>query len=258
MELVRMEREGMVAKVLIDRPKCLNALSDQVYCELIAQLEEIEKDDSIRVVILTGAGEKAFAAGADIAEMVNETPMHARYLSTLCHRSAELLETMRQVTIAAVNGFAFGGGCELTLACDIRIAAENAKFGLPEVGLGIIPAGGGTQRLSRIIGVGRAKELIFTGDFIDAQEAYRIGLANRVVPKGELMATCMEMAGKITAKAGFAVSMAKACVNASLDLDMENGVKKEEDVFSMLFANHDRKEGMEAFLARRKPEFTDF
>ena len=165
---------------------------------------------------------------------------------------------MRQVTIAAVNGYAFGGGCELTLACDIRIAAENARFALPEVTLGIIPAGGGTQRLGRLIGVVRAKELIFTGDQIDAQEAYRLGLANHVVPVDALHDTCQALAEKIASRAGYAVSMAKACVNASMDMDVANGSRKEEDVFGMLFATHDRTEGMEAFLARRKPEFTDF
>ncbi len=258
MEVVRMERRGVAAWLTIDRPKCLNALNDQVYEELIAHLEQIEHDDGIRAVILTGAGDRAFAAGADISQMVYQDAIAARHLSWLCHRAAELLEGMRQITIAAVNGYAFGGGCELTLACDIRIAAENARFALPEVTLGIIPAGGGTQRLGRLIGVGRAKELIFTGDQIDAQEAYRLGLANHVVPVDALHDTCQALAEKIASRAGYAVSMAKACVNASMDLDVANGSRKEEDVFGMLFATHDRTEGMEAFLARRKPEFTDF
>lgn len=258
MEVVRMERRGVAAWLTIDRPECLNALNEQVHEELLTHLERIRDDDSIRAVILTGGGDRAFAAGADIKMMVRQDAIEARHLARLGHHTAEVLETMRQVTIAAVNGYALGGGCELTLACDIRIAAENARFALPEVTLGIIPAGGGTQRLPRLIGVGRAKELIFTGDQIDAQEAYRLGLVNRVVPKEELRDTCQALAEKIASRAGYAVSMAKACVNASMDLDVANGTQKEADVFGMLFATHDRTEGMEAFLARRKPEFTDF
>ncbi|MDD7290046.1 MAG: enoyl-CoA hydratase-related protein, partial [Clostridiales bacterium] len=151
MEFVKLSIQENVAVVTIDRPKSLNALNNQVYEEIIAHLEAVEANDQIKAVILTGAGSKAFAAGADIAQMVHQNAMEGRHLASLCHRSADLLETMRQVTIAAVNGYALGGGCELTLACDIRVAAENARFALPEVGLGIIPGGGGTQRLSRIV-----------------------------------------------------------------------------------------------------------
>lgn len=258
MEVVKLRIEGEAAILTIDRPKSLNALNNQVYEELIAHLEKVEANDQIKAVILTGSGEKAFAAGADIAQMVHQNGLEARHLSWLCHRAADLLENMRQVTIAAVNGYALGGGCELTLACDIRIAAENAKFGLPEVSLGIIPAGGGTQRLSRLIGVGRAKELIFTCDQIDAQEAYRMGLANHVVPQGELMDYCLAMAKKIASKASFAVSVAKDGVNASMNVDMVSGCKREEDMLALLFGTKDKQEGMEAFLARRKPNFTEF
>ena len=165
---------------------------------------------------------------------------------------------MRQVTIAAVNGFALGGGCELALACDIRIAAENARFGLPEVGLGILPGGGGTQRLARIVGVGRAKEMIFTCDPIDAQEAYRIGLANHVVPREKLMEECFAMAERIASKASFAVSMAKSAVNLSMGVDMTSGCTREMDLLGLLFATEDKTEGMTAFLERRKPEFKEF
>ena len=189
-EVVTLSLEAPLAVVTLNRPKSLNALNSEVYRQLIAILRRVEAMDEIRVIILTGAGEKAFAAGADIAQMVHEDSMAARRLSGLCHEAAGLLENMRQVTIAAVNGYALGGGCELTLACDIRIASDSARFALPEVTLGIIPGGGGTQRLARIIGTGRAKEMIFTGDQIDAQEAWRMGLANHVVPKEDLMATC--------------------------------------------------------------------
>lgn len=258
MDFVRLERQAPVALVTLDRPDCLNALNNQVYREIIAILEEVEKDDSIKVVILTGSGDKAFAAGADIGQMVRQTAIQGRELGKLCHRAANLLENMRQVTIAAVNGYALGGGCELTLACDIRVAAENARFALPEVSLGIIPGGGGTQRLSRIIGVGRAKEMIFTCDQIDAREAYRMGLANHVVPQVELMDYCMKMARKIASKASYAVSLAKSSVNTSLSADLFNGGNREIDLLGLAFATPDKQEGMEAFLARRKPEFRDF
>lgn len=258
MEVVSLHTEGALAVLTIQRPESLNALNSQVYEELIAHLEAIRDNDQLRVVILTGAGEKAFAAGADIVQMVQEGGIAGRRLSRLCHRSADLLENMRQVTIAAVNGYALGGGCELTLACDLRIAAENARFGLPEVTLGIIPAGGGTQRLSRIIGVGRAKELIFTGDQVDAQEAYRLGLANHVVPQKDLMPYCKALADKLIARAGFALSLAKECVNTSLNADLPTGCAREEDILGLLFTTEDKKAGMEAFLARQKPHFSEF
>ncbi|MCF0123756.1 MAG: enoyl-CoA hydratase/isomerase family protein [Ruminiclostridium sp.] len=258
MELVKLQIEEEIAIVTIDRVKSMNALNNQVYEEIIAHLEAIRANDAVKVVILTGAGEKAFAAGADIVQMVGQNAMEGRHLAWLCHRAAELLETMRQVTIAAVNGYALGGGCELTLACDIRVAAENARFALPEVGLGIIPGGGGTQRLSRIIGIGRAKELIFTCDQIDAQEAYRMGLANHVVPQAELMDYCRAMGKKIASKASYAVSVAKASINNSENVDLPSGCAREQDLLGLLFATHDKGEGMKAFLERRKPEFTDF
>lgn len=258
MEFVKLQLEEPLAIVTIDRPQSMNALNSQVYQEIIATLGKVKDMDQVKVVILTGAGDKAFAAGADIAQMVNEDAIFGRYLSGLCHDSADLLENMRQVTIAAVNGFALGGGCELTLACDIRIAAENARFGLPEVTLGIIPGGGGTQRLSRLIGAGRAKELIFTGDQVDAQEAYRLGLANHVVPQAELMDTCRALGKKIASRASYAVFLAKTAVNSSLDIDRRNGAEREKDLLGLAFATGDKKEGMEAFLARRKPDFKDF
>ena len=249
MEYIRLTVEGPIAVVTIHRPACRNALNSQVYREIIAALQDVRDREDVRVVLLTGAGDKAFAAGADIAQMVQESPQSGRRLSALCHEAAELLETMRQVTIAAVNGYALGGGCELTLACDLRIASDT---------LGIIPGGGGTQRLPRLIGVARAKELIFTGGVIDAKEADRIGLVNRVVPHDDLMDTCRSLAKTIAQNAGYAVSLAKEAINASGDTDLKNGLRREADLLGLAFATHDKQEGMTAFLERRKPEFTDF
>lgn len=258
MEYIRLTVEGPIAVVTIHRPACRNALNSQVYREIIAALQDVRDRDDVRVVLLTGAGDKAFAAGADIAQMVQESPQSGRRLSALCHEAAELLETMRQVTIAAVNGYALGGGCEIAMACDIRIAAENAVFGQPECGLGIIPGFGGTQRLARLVGKGRAKELIFTCGRIDAQEAYRIGLANKVVPQAELLDVCRAMAKTIMSKGSYAVSVAKAVINAGLDMDLANGLKMEADAFGLTFATHDKQEGMTAFLEKRPAELTDF
>jgi enoyl-CoA hydratase len=253
------EVENGVAVVTINRPEKLNALNSETLAELNECFSEIEKRDDVRVLILTGSGEKSFVAGADIGEMAGATAIEARKMSLLAKAAFEKLENMRQVTIAAVNGFALGGGCEIAMACDIRVASENAKFAQPEVSLGIIPGFGGTQRLARLVGKGRAKELIFTTDRIDAQEAYRIGLANKVVPLAELLDKCKEMAKKIMTQSSYAVSLAKAAINAGLDVDLNSGLKLEADLFGLTFATEDRKEGMTAFIERRKEtKFTDF
>lgn len=206
-------------------------------------------------MILTGAGPKSFVAGADISEMVNATPEEGRKMAILADDAFSRLEKMSAVTIAAVNGYALGGGCELAMACDIRIAAENAVFGQPECGLGILPGFGGTQRLARLVGKGHAKELIFTCDRIDAQEAYRIGLANKVVPKDELMSVCMAMADKILSKGSYAVSLAKECIETGMDTDLASDLKMEAVNFGLSFATHDKAEGMHAFLEKRKANF---
>lgn len=206
-------------------------------------------------MILTGAGPKSFVAGADISEMVNATPEEGRKMAILADDAFSRLEKMSAVTIAAVNGYALGGGCELAMAYDIRIAAENAVFGQPECGLGILPGFGGTQRLARLVGKGHAKELIFTCDRIDAQEAYRIGLANKVVPKDELMSVCMAMADKILSKGSYAVSLAKECIETGMDTDLASGLKMEAVNFGLSFATHDKAEGMHAFLEKRKANF---
>jgi enoyl-CoA hydratase len=254
-----LEVENGIAVVTINRPKSLNALNSETLAELSECFSDIEKRDDVKVLILTGSGEKSFVAGADISEMVNNDTIGGRKMALLAKAAFEKLENMRQVTIAAVNGFALGGGCEIAMACDIRVASENAKFAQPEVGLGTIPGFGGTQRLARLVGKGRAKELIFTTDMIDAQEAYRIGLANKVVPLAELLDKCKEMAKKIMAQSSYAVSLAKAAINAGLDVDLNSGLKLEADLFGLTFATADKKEGMTAFVEKRKEKkFTDF
>ena len=247
-----MEVENEIAVVTINRPKSLNALNSETLAELNTCLAEIEGRTDIKVVILTGSGSKSFVAGADISEMVNATPAEGRAMGLLAREAFGRLENMPQVTIAAVNGFALGGGCEISMACDIRVAAENAKFAQPECGLGILPGFGGTQRLARLVGKGRAKEMIFTCDMIDAQDAYRIGLANHVVPQEELLDYCKAMAGRIMKNAPYAVSLAKQVINSGADMDLDNGLKLEANLFGLSFSTADKKEGMTAFLEKRK------
>lgn len=257
-ENLLMEVENEIAVVTINRPKSLNALNSATLAELNACFDEIQNRKDIKVLILTGSGSKSFVAGADISEMVGATPIEGRTMGLLAKDAFLKLENMPQVTIAAVNGFALGGGCEISMACDIRVAAENAKFAQPETGLGIIPGFGGTQRLPRLVGKGRAKELIFTCDMIDAQEAYRIGLANKVVPQEELIDYCKKMAAKIMDKGSLAVSIAKQAINMGLDMDLNNGLALEANLFGLTFATADKKEGMTAFLEKRGRTLTDF
>lgn len=244
-----------IATVCISRAKALNALNTETLQELKETFTEIKGDSSIKAVILTGEGEKAFVAGADIAEMANFTPEQGKNFGVLGNEVFSLIETLPQPTIAAINGFALGGGCELSMACDMRIASDNAVFGQPEVGLGIIPGFGGTQRLARLIGEGRAKELIFTGGKIDAAEAYRIGLVNKVVSLEELIPACEKLASKITGNSLFAISCAKQAIHNGLDTDLSNGLAMESALFGLTFSHADQKEGMSAFLEKRKPEF---
>ena len=247
-----------IAIVTINRPKALNALNSETLAELNQTFSDISKRKDVKVVILTGSGEKAFVAGADISEMVNASASEGRAMGLLAKEAFSKLEEMPQVSIAAVNGFALGGGCELSMACDIRIAAENAKFGQPEVGLGIIPGFGGTQRLPRLIGKGRAKELIFTCDIIDANEAYRIGLANKVVPQAELLNYCKDMAKKIMSKGSYAISVAKQVIERGYDADLSTALVLEADCLGLTFSTDDKKEGLSAFLEKRKAELKDF
>jgi len=252
------EEKDMIAVVTINNPKTLNALNSATLTELNECFAEIEKRKDIRVVILTGSGQKAFVAGADISEMVNATAAEGRTMSLLAKEAFGRLEKMPQVTIAAVNGYALGGGCEIAMSCDIRIASDNAVFGQPECGLGILPGFGGTQRLARLVGAGRAKELIFTCDRIDANEAYRIGLVNKVVKQDELMNTCFAMANRILSKGSYAISLAKMCIDDGLDGDLSSGLDMEATNFGLAFSTHDKKEGMTAFLEKRHAVLTDF
>lgn len=252
------EVNGQTAVVTINNPRSLNALNSATLTELNDCLAEIETRKDIRVVIVTGSGEKAFVAGADISEMVNATAAEGRAMALLADEAFCRLEKIPQVTIAAVNGYALGGGCELAMSCDIRVAADSAVFGQPECGLGILPGFGGTQRLARLVGKGRAKELIFTCDKIKADEAYRIGLANKVVPKEKLMNTCMAMAEKILKQGSYAISLAKACIETGMDTDLASGLELEATNFGLSFATGDKKEGMTAFLEKRPANLTEF
>jgi enoyl-CoA hydratase len=241
--------------ITLNRPKALNALNAAIMYELNDLCEYLAQDKSVRSVIITGSGDKAFVAGADITEMQPMSAVEGRDWGKLGQSVFNKIENLPQPVIAAVNGFALGGGCELAMACDIRIASEKAKFGQPEVSLGIPPGFGGTQRLARLVGKGRAKELLYTGDMIDAAEAYRIGLVNKVVAPEELMAAAKAMAERIMSRAPVAVKVCKAAVNEGLDTDLETGVAYEAEVFGLCFATEDQKEGMAAFVEKRKANF---
>lgn len=255
MDYVRMEiGDDGIAVLTINRQEKLNALDPRVTEEIGQALLELEAEGP-RVVIVTGAGEKSFVAGADIAAMSAMDPLEAKRFAEMGHAAMALLDRSPIPTIAAVNGFALGGGCEIAIACDIRIAAENALFGFPEVGLGILPGMGGTQRLPRLVGPAIAKELIFSGRRIKAEEAREIGLVNRVVPQGEALNSARDLAAQIAANGPVAVRHAKAAANRALDVDLISGLEYEADQFALLFGTEDAKEGMGAFVEKRKPEF---
>lgn len=253
--MIRVEREGAVVTVTVDRQEALNALDQALLSELHRRLQELASDEGVRAVILTGAGERAFVAGADIKEMAGMDVERARRWGQLGHDVATLLETMPKPTIAAVNGFALGGGCELALACDIRYASTQAKLGQPEVGIGIIPGWGGTQRLARVAGLGVAKELVLTGRMVDAEEALRLGLVSAVFPPHELMERARELASALAAKSPLVLAAAKRMLNRALQGQLETGLADEVATFAELFASDDQKEGMAAFLEKRPPVF---
>ena len=247
--------EGAVATVAVNRPKALNALNQETLEELLACFTSLAGMKDVRVVILTGAGEKSFVAGADIAFMKDLSPMEARNFALLGQSVFSAIENLPQPVIAAINGFSLGGGCELALSCDMRIASETAKFGQPEVNLGVIPGFAGTQRLPRLIGKGLANELLFTGDIIDAQEACRIGLVNRVVPADQLMPACQKIAGKIASKGPLAVKLCKGAVNSGMEMELNRACQFEADQFALCFTSPEQKEGMGAFLEKRPAKF---
>lgn len=247
--------EGALAEVTINRPKALNALNSETLQELGQVIQELAGNKEVGVVIITGAGEKAFVAGADITQMKDMNAIEGREFGRLGQKVFSAIETMPQVVIAAVNGFALGGGCELAMACDIRLASKNAKFGQPEVTLGITPGFAGTQRLPRLVGRAIAKELIYTGDMIDAEEAYRIGLVNKVYEPEELMDKAREMAKRILSRGMIAVQLCKAAINNGMNMDTESAYNYEAEVFGLCFATEDQKEGMTAFVEKRKANF---
>jgi enoyl-CoA hydratase len=255
MENVRTETRDGVCIITIDRPKVLNALNAQTVGEIGEAFEQARTDEAVKAVIVTGGGEKAFVAGADIRELATMTPITGKETAERGQRIFRAIETFPKPVIAAINGFALGGGCELALACHIRIASENAQIGLPEVTLGIIPGYGGTQRMTRLLGKGKALELICTGDRIGAAEAEKIGLVNRVVPADQLMATAEEMARKIASRGPLAVRAAIEAVMVGSDMGFDEGQVLEATLFGLLASTDDMKEGMAAFLEKRTAAF---
>ncbi|GBC60233.1 crotonase [Desulfonema ishimotonii] len=249
------EQDGGIGIVTLNRPRSMNALNNELIRELGAVLDEIAGDGTISAVIIRGH-EKVFAAGADISELSRiQTPAQAHQFVTRVHLLFDRIENLPKPVIAAVSGLALGGGCELSMACDIRIAAENAVFGQPEIKIGVIPGGGGTQRLPRLVGLGRAKELLFTGDPVDAQEAWRIGLVSRVVPTASLGDEARKMATGFTARPALALQMIKMAVNTGINMDLRSALSHEARCFEWLFSTLDQKEGMRAFMEKRRPEF---
>ena len=251
MAFVEVTKKGNVGIIAMNRPEALNALSQAVFADLDAALDQVQQDDDIYVVVITGNG-RAFVAGADIGEMANMIVAEGRAFGDLGNRLFMRIDMMEKPTIAAVNGFALGGGCELAMACDIRIASEKAKFAQPEVGLGIIPGFGGTQRMARIVGTGHAMELIYTADTINAQKALEIGLVNRVVAPEELMDAALELANKIASKAQVAIRTAKRAIRRGLACDIDTAVTYEALAFGTCFGTEDQKDAMKAFVEKKK------
>lgn len=249
------EKSNGIARVIINRPKVLNALNTPTWADLRTVFENARDDDRVRGIILTGAGDKAFIAGADISELAQAGAFEAEESSRFGQAVLELIENLGKPVVAAINGFALGAGCETAMACTIRIAVENAKFGQPEVKLGLLPGGGGTQRLPRLVGKGRALQLILSGEMIDAQEAYRIGLVNEVVSAANLMARAETILKQISANAPIAIKFAIEATNKGLDTSQSEGLALEASYFGICAATDDKKEGTSAFLEKRVPQF---
>ncbi|MBI4267014.1 MAG: enoyl-CoA hydratase/isomerase family protein [Chloroflexi bacterium] len=254
---ILLNKEGDIATITINRPEVRNALDIKTRQELRVAVEDVAEDDSVRVVIFTGAGDKAFVAGADITSFKGLTPaMHLGNAYTV--GSLGLFQKIRQMdkpTIAAINGYCLGGGCELAMCCDIRVAAENASFGQPEINIGVIPGAGGTQMLPRLVGIGKAKELCFTGDIINAREAERLGLVNKVVPAEKLQEEVLNLARRIAGKSPLILKYLKRSLNMSLQTNLDNGLAFETETMATCFATEDKDEGVTAFLEKRKPQF---
>ena len=250
-----LERDGAVAIVTINRPQVLNALNSQTLDELRRAILDLKQDDSVRVVILTGAGEKAFVAGADINELAVQTPTSGREYALAGQHVFDLVENMGKPVIAAINGYALGGGCELAMACTLRLAADTAKVGQPEISLGLIPGYAGTQRLPRLVGKGRAMELILTGTPVGADDALRIGLVNRVVPAADLMASARALAQQLARSAPIAMRYIINAVNKGIEMPFAEASQYEATLFGLVASTDDMREGTAAFLQKRKPEF---
>lgn len=253
-ETLLFERRDRVGIITINRPDKRNALNIKTREEGAALLDQLRDDDSVGVVVITGAGDKAFIAGADIGEFAGRTAMMQRDVMT-ARSLFTAIDTFPKPIIAMVNGYCLGGGCELALACDIRIASDTASFGQPEINLGIIPGGGGTQRLTRLVGEGKAMEMILTGEIIDAKTAFSIGLVNHVVPAAELETKTMEIANRIAEKSPIALSLAKESVKLASRSNLDEGLRREVDLFALCFSTEDKNEGVSAFLEKRKPAF---
>ncbi|MBI4415980.1 MAG: enoyl-CoA hydratase/isomerase family protein [Euryarchaeota archaeon] len=253
-ETIILKRTGAVAIIRINRPDKLNAMNAKVKEEITHALGDLESDGDVRVAIITGVGDKAFVAGADIAEFAGKTPVDQ--WQAYGHTSLyNVVERFPKPILAMINGYCLGGGCELAMACDIRIASDRAQLGQPEINIGIIPGGGGSQRLPRLVGLGKALQLILTGDRIDARTAKEIGLVDEVVPHEALEAKTLELANKIAEKSPVAVRLAKAAVKASTNLPLDQGLRYEQSLFSIAFSTEDKEEGVRAFLEKRKPAF---
>jgi enoyl-CoA hydratase len=249
------EKKDGTGTVTINRPESLNALNSTVFSELYELFQEIEHDSEVRVVIITGSGQKSFVAGSDITEMAPLSSVEVNSFIEKVRQASDRIYTLSKPVIAAVNGYALGGGCELAMCCDLRIASEKARFGQPEINLAVIPGGGGTQRLTRLIGMTKAKELLFTGDMIDAATALNLGLVNKVVPPENLMNEAKEMADKLMTKSGRILSLIKTAVNSGINMSLPDALDLEMQCFALCFATEDQKEGMKAFMEKRKAEF---